>query len=120
MTLAQLSGFVLICLMIYLIYVTTKFVSGVRFNGRGIYFITINAWFRNNRLYKEWLKDNKGYHYCIVIVVAMCATVLLLIEPFRSNKMFIRPEASLFISALLWWSILKRDQWFFRKISKNR
>lgn len=116
MILAQISGFILICLMIALIYVTTRFVSDVRFNGRGIYHITVNAWFRGNRMYKEWLKDNQGYHWCIVIIIALCATVLLLIEPFRNNKMFIRPEASLFISALLWFSILKRDQWFFKRI----
>jgi hypothetical protein len=119
MTLAQASGFVLICLMIWLIYATTRFVSQARFNGKGIYFITINAWFRKNKLYQAWLRQNKGYHYCIVVVISLCATVLVLIEPFRHNKMFMRPEETLFISALLWWSILKKDQWLYKKVGKN-
>lgn len=118
MNVAQLSGFVLICLMISLVYITTKFVSGVRFKGHGIYFITINACFRGHKVFRGWLKDNYGYLWCIILIISLSATILLLIEPFRHNKMFIRPEASIFINVFLWVSILYRDKWLYGKIQK--
>lgn len=116
MTIAQISGFILICLMIGIVYLTTRFVSGVRYEGRGIYFITINAWFRGNECYRDWLRQNTIYHWCILLVMALCPTILLLIEPFRQNKMFVRPEASIFINIALWFAILKTYQWLFKKI----
>ena len=116
MILAQITGFILICLMIALIYLTTRFVSDVRFNGKGIYHITVNAWFRGNKMYKEWSKENKGYYYCIAVIIGLTCTILLLIEPFSEKRMIVRPEASLFVSGLLWLAMLKRDQWFFKKI----
>lgn len=116
MTIAQLSGFVLICLMIWLVYLTTRFVSKASYKGRGIYFITINAWFRGNECYKEWLRSNKVYHWCILLIIALCPMILLLIEPFRENKMFIRPEATIFINIVLWFAITMRDKWFYDNI----
>lgn len=116
MNVAQLSGFILICLMISLVYLTTKFVSSVRFRGHGIYFITINAWFRGHKVFKDWLKDNYGYLWCIILIVSLSVTILLLIEPFRHNKMFIRPEASIFVNIFLWVSILYRDKWLYGKV----
>lgn len=116
MSLAQLSGFILICLMIGIVYLATRFVSEVRFEGRGIYHITVNAWFRHNETYRYWLKHNKVYHWCILLIMALCPTILLLIEPFRQNKMFVRPEASIFINIALWFAVLKTYQWFFNKV----
>jgi len=117
MSLAQFSGFVLICLMIGLVYLATRFVSQVRFNGYGIYHITVNAWFRRNRCYRDWLREHKEYHWCILLIMSLCPTILLLIEPFRQNKMFVRPEASLFINIALWLAIYNTYRWLFKKIS---
>lgn len=120
MSLAQLSGFILICLMIGIVYLTTRFVSEARYNGKGIYFLTINAWFRGNDEYRSWLRNNKVYHWCILLVIALCPTILLLIEPFRQNKMFVRPEASIFINIMLWFAVFKTYQWLFRKINERK
>lgn len=118
MTIAQLSGFVLICLMIGIVYLATRFVSEAKFKGRGIYFITINAWFRDHKEYRKWLRDNKVYHWCILLIMALCPTILLLIEPFRQNKMFVRPEASIWINIVLWYAVFKTYNWFFKKLGK--
>lgn len=118
MTLAQLSGFVLILIMIRMVYDTTRFVSGVSFMGNGIYHITVNAWFRGNYIYRQWLKNNSIYHWCILFIIALCPTILLLIEPFRENRMFERPEASLVINIILWWASYKMNRWFFRNNRK--
>lgn len=119
MIIAQVSGFILICLMIGIVYLATRFVSEVKYNGKGIYYITINAWFRGNKKYQYWLKENKIYHWCILLIMALCPTILLLIEPFRQNQMFVRPEASIWINIFLWFAVLKTYSWFFKRVGKN-
>lgn len=119
MTIAQLSGLILICLMICLVYLTTRFVAEAHCNGRGVYHIMINAWFRGNKMYKDWIKVNYGYLVCVVVIIGLCSMVLLLIEPFRHNKMFIRPEASIFINVLLWGAIVFRDQWMYKIVGNK-
>lgn len=114
MSLAQFFGFILLLVMIRMVYDTTRFVSSATFMGRGIYFITVNAWFRNNETYKGWLKNNSIYHWCILFIIALCPTIVLLIEPFRENRMFERPEASVFISIVLWYASYKMNRWFFK------
>lgn len=101
-----------------MVYDTTRFVSGVSFMGNGIYHITVNAWFRGNYTYQQWLKNNTVYHWCILFIIALCPTILLLIEPFRENRMFERPEASLVINIMLWYASYKMNRWFFRNSSK--
>ena len=118
MTLPQLLGFILISLMIGIVYYTAKYVSGPKLNGHGIYHITINAWFRNNLLYRKWLRENKDYHWCVLLIIALCPMILLLIEPFRQNRMFIRPESSLYVNIILWTSILFTYRWLFKKLGK--
>lgn len=117
MNIAQISGFILICLMIGIVYLATKFVSQAKYRGHGIYFLTINAWFRGRSDYQEWLRENKVYHWVILLILALIPTILLLIEPFRQNKMFVRPEASIFINIFLWVAIFKTYSWFFKKLS---
>ena len=114
MTIAQISGFLLICVMMRIVFITTRYVSGAKFQGHGIYYLTINAWFRSNFVYKQWLRSNKIYHWCILLIIALCSTILLLIEPFRQNQMFVRPEASIFISLLLWVASERVHNWFFK------
>lgn len=118
MTLAQFSGFILICQMVWLVYDTTRFVSGASYNGNGIYHITINAWFRGNPAYKRWLRRNSVYHWCILLIVALCPMILLLIEPFRHNNMFVRPEISLVINILLWMAILMTNKRLYAHYDK--
>lgn len=119
MTLAQVSGFVLIGLMIGIVYLATRFVSEAKCNGKGIYHVTINAWFRGHETYQDWLRQNKIYHWCILLVIGLCFTILFLIEPFRQNKMFIRPEASIWVNILVWFAVLKTYNWFFKRVGKN-
>jgi len=116
MNLAQLAGFILICLMIGIVYLATRFVARAQYKGRGIYFLTINAWFRGHYEYRCWLRDNKVYHWVMLLIIALIPMILLLIEPFRQNKMFIRPEASIFINIVLWLAILKTYKWFFDRL----
>lgn len=118
MTIEQISGFILICLMIGIVYMATRFVSSVRVNGRGIYWITVNAWFRHNEFYREWLKDNKVYHWCMLLVIALCPTILFLIPPFSKGNMLVRPELSIYTNVLLWFAIFATYQWFF-KVTKT-
>lgn len=118
MTWPQVLGFILISLMIGIVYYTTKYVSSADCNGKGIYHIIINAWFRKNEAYREWLKHNRDYQWCILLILALCPMILLLIEPFRQNKMFVRPEAALYINIALWTSILFTYRWLFKKLGK--
>lgn len=118
MIIPQLLGFVLVCLMIGIVYLATKYVSSARFDGHGIYHITINAWFRGNRKYQDWLSNNKDYHWCILLVISLCPMILLLIEPFRQNRMFIRPEAALYINIALFTAIFFTYKWLFKKLKK--
>lgn len=118
MIVPQILGFVLICLMIGIVFLTTKYISGPKYKGHGIYHITINAWFRKNKEYIEWLRQNKDYHWCMILVLSLCPMILLLVEPFRQNKMFIRPESALYVNIILWTSILFTYRWLFKKLSK--
>lgn len=116
MIIAQLSGYALICLMIGIVYLATRFVSEAEYKGKSIYYITINAWFRGHCEYQDWLRSNKIYHWCILLVIALCPTILLLIEPFSQNKLFIDPETSIYVNLLLWFSVLKTYNWFFKRL----
>lgn len=102
----QILGFILICQMIGLVYVASSYISTANCNGHGIYHVIINAWFRGNKRYREWLKNNRDYQWCFFLILSLCPMILLLIEPFRQNKMFIRPEASLYINVALWGALL--------------
>jgi len=119
MNIPQIAGFILICLMIGIVFLGTKFVSKARYKGHGIYYLTINAFFRGQDDYKGWLRENRVYHWVIILIVSLIPTILLLIEPFRQNKMLIRPEASVFINVLLWVSVFKTYRWLFDKINKT-
>jgi len=105
MSFAQMSGYILLVLMILLTFETTKFVSGARFNGRGIYFITVNAWFRGHKGYLNWLRNNRIYHWCILLIIALCPTILLLIRPFSQGHMLIRDELSPYFNVMLWFAL---------------
>lgn len=117
MSLEQFSGFILICLMIGIVFMATRFVSSVRHNGKDIYFITINAWFRGHHEYQEWLKNNTVYHWCVLLVMALCPTILFLIKPFSRGHMFVRPEMTLYTNILLWTAIFATYRWFFKATS---
>lgn len=119
MIVPQIVGFIMIVLMIGIVYLATKYVSSARYRGHGIYHITINAWLRGNKGYRNWLRDNKDYHWCILLVLSLCPMILLLIEPFRQNKMFLRPEEALYVNIVLWTSIFFTYKWLFKKLSKH-
>ena len=118
MTLFQASGFILICLMIRIVYLATRYVSEVEYDGRGIYYITVNAWFRNNYQYKEWLKNNKVYHWCILFILSLCFIILLLVDSYRRNDLFMVAETSILFNIFLCISILKAQLWFVKRLSK--
>lgn len=115
---AQVIGFILICLMIGIVYLTARYISTARCKGHGLYHIIINAWFRGNKTYQYWIRNNKDYLWCLLLILSLCPMILLLIEPFRQNKMFIRPEASLYINIVLWGSIMGTYYWLFKKLGK--
>jgi len=115
MTAEQFTGYVLLCLMIGLVYLATRFVCDARYKNKGIYYITINAWFRGNKEYRSWLKYHKIYHWCILLIVGLCPTILLLIHPFSEGRMLMRPENSIYVNVLLWTGILLSYRWFFKQ-----
>lgn len=119
MIVPQIIGFILICLMIGIVYLATRYVSSVRYRGHGIYHITINAWLRCDKDYRRWLSENKDYHCCILLIMSLIPMILLLIEPFRQNKMFLKPETALYIQVVLWTSIFFTYKWLFKKLSKH-
>lgn len=116
MNLPQVAGFILICLMIGIVFLGTKFVSQAKYKGHGIYYLTINAFLRGNNDYREWLRNNRVYHWVSLLIISLIPTILLLIEPFSQNRMLIRPEASVFINIILWIAIFKTYKWLFNKI----
>jgi len=118
MSIAQVSGFILMCLMIGIVYLATRFVSQAKYKGKGIYFVTINAWFRGHMEYRNWLRSNKIYHWLILLIIALIPTMLMLIVPFSQDRMFIRPEAGIFINTVLWFAILKTYKWFFDRLHR--
>lgn len=118
MTEPQIAGFILICLMIGIVFLTARYISTANYNGHGIYHLMVNAYFRGNSSYRMWLSKNKDYQWCIVLILSLIPMILLLIEPFRQNKMFIRPEASLYINITLWGSIMATYYWLFKKLGK--
>lgn len=118
MTSAQILGIVLISFMIGIVFLTTRYVSEANCDGRGIYHVIVNAWFRKNEKYRVWLRQNRDYQWCIFLIFALCAMILLLIEPFKQNKMFIRPESTLWINIALWTSIFFTYRWLFKKLGK--
>ncbi len=116
MSLEQFIGYILICLMIGIIYLATRVVSSVRYDDEGIYYITINAWFRDNREYLNWLKENTIYHLLILLVVCLVIIVLCLIPPFSRGQMINRPILALFVSVPLWYIIYQTYRWLFKKL----
>lgn len=116
MTPEQFSGWILLVLMSVLAILATMFVSGPKYDGRGIYFITINAWFRGNKDYCRWLSKNTIYHWCILLVVFLCPLILSLVPSFRAGNMLFRPELLVWINPLLWTAILFSYRWFFNNM----
>jgi len=119
MTPEQLSGYILLVMMSVLACLAAAFVSGHKYDGRGIYYITINAWFRGNKEYLSWLRENKIYHWCILLVFTLCPTILSLIPTFRAGNMIFRPEIMTWINPILWAAHLGCYCWFFKKMSKH-
>lgn len=119
MTLTQLFGYVLLIIMVKMVYDSTRFVSTAKFKGKGIYFITINAWFRNKYIYQQWIKENAIYHWCILFIVALCPTILLLIKPFRENMVFDNPDVLILISMLMWYISYRMNRYFYTYIHKT-
>lgn len=118
MTTAQVLGMILIIFMIGIVYLTTKYVASAECNGNGIYHVMVNAVFRGNSYYRDWLSKNRDYIWCMILIVALCVMILLLIEPFRENRMFIRPESTLYTNIFLWVSIFFTYRWLFKKLGK--
>lgn len=116
MSLEQIIGYVLISAMIGIVYLATRVVSTIEYRDNGIYHITVNAWFRGNKIYKDWLSDNTIYHWLIVLILCLIVIILCLIPPFSQGKMFNRPILSLIVSVPLWISIYHTYRWLFRKL----
>lgn len=116
MTPEQISGYILLVLMSILAILATAFVSGAKHDGRGIYYLTINAWLRGNKSYLKWLKENSVYHWCVVLIAVLCPTILSLAPSFRSGNMIFRPELVIWINPVLWLAILMSYRWFFKRL----
>lgn len=116
MTPEQISGYILLVLMSILAILATAFVSGAKYDGRGIYYLTINAWFRGNKEYCEWLRNNSVYHWCILLIGMLCPTILSLAPSFRAGNMIIRPELMIWLNPVLWLAILMSYRWFFKRL----
>lgn len=118
MTPEQLSGYILLVMMSVLACLAAAFVSGHKYDGRGIYYITINALFRGNKEYREWLKENTIYHWCILLILTLCPVILSLIPSFRAGNMLVRPDWMVWINPILWAAHLGSYRWFFKKLNK--
>lgn len=116
MTLEQFVGYILICLMIGIVYLATRVVCSARHDNEGIYYITINAWFRGHVGYREWLKDNTVYHWLILLVICLIAIILGLVEPFSQGRMKQRDLIVLLASPPAWFAIYKTYRWLFKKL----
>lgn len=112
----QFSGWILLLLMSILAVLATAFVSGPKYDGKGIYWLTVNAWFRGNKEYSRWLRDNSVYHWCCVLIAFLCPTVLSLAPSFSDGNMIVRPELMIWINPFLWLAILMSYRWFFKRI----
>jgi hypothetical protein len=116
MTAEQISGWVLLLLMSILACVGVAFISGKKYEGRGIYFITINALIRGNKDYLRWIKNNTIYFWVAGMVVVLCPTILTLAPSFRSGNMILRPEIMIWLNPFLWFFMLMALRWFFNKL----
>lgn len=116
MTFEQAIGYILICLMIGIVYLATRVVCSVKHDNEGIYFITINAWFRGHSGYREWLKANTVYHWLILLVISLIAIILGLIPPFKEGDMLNRPFVVMLFSVPAWFAIYKTYKWLFKKL----
>lgn len=116
MSLEQLIGYVLICLMIGIVYLATRVVSAVKYDNAGIYYLSVNAWLRGHIEYRQWLKDNTVYYWLILLIFSLIVMILCLIPPFSRGQMFNRPEIGLIISVPLWLAIQRTYVWLFKKL----
>lgn len=112
----ELIGFTLILLMMGIVFLATRFVASARLDGKNIYYITVNAVFRGNKQYQEWIKHNSVYLWCILLIASLCVTVLCLIPEFIQHRVFNKPKVSLIVSVPLWLAIYKTYLWFFKKL----
>lgn len=118
MTPEQISGYVTLVIMVILVFFATIFVSGPKYEGHGIYYLTINGIFRGNKDYCRWLKQNKVYLWCCLLIFFLCPTILSLAPSFRSGNMIVRPEIMTWINPFLWLSLLMSLMWFFNRIKQ--
>lgn len=116
MTAEQMSGWILLALMAILACIATAFVSGKKYDGRGVYYLTVNAWLRGNKDYRQWTKDNVVYYWVILMVAFLCPTILTLAPSFRAGNMILRPEIMVWLNPFLWAAILLAFRWFFNRI----
>lgn len=116
MTIYEVFGFLMIIGMMALVFVATRFVSGKKYNGKGIWHIVVNAYLRNKSHYKQWLHYNMVYLWSVLLILVLIVTILGLIGSFSHSKMFDRPKLILIVSPIVWLSIYKCYSWFVKKL----
>lgn len=116
MTPEQFSGWVLLVLMSVLACISVSFISSARYHGRGIYYLTVNAIFRGNKSYQNWIRNNMVYYWCSLLVICLCPVILSLVPTFRTGNMIFRPELFIWINPVLWTAILFLCRWFFNRM----
>lgn len=116
MTFEQFIGFALISLMMGIVFLATQFVASAENNGKGLWYNTMRAVYWGDYKYREWLKNNTVYWWCVLLIICLCITIIGLIPPFREGKIYLRPFITLVVSIPLWISIFYTYKWFFKKI----
>jgi len=117
MTIMQIFGFLLVVAMMFLVYIVTRFVASAEYEDKGIWHITIRAYFWKDKKYIDWVKENRVYEWSTLLVVCLIVTILSLIPPFSKGVMFVRPELVMVISPILYLSIAMIYRWFAARVN---
>jgi len=112
-----------IILMMAVVYNVARFISTADAsrsgNGNiGLWHALVNACFRNDEYYKNWVKEYNVYYWSVLFMWCLVITILGLLGSFSNNKIFNRPEVSLIVAIPLWMSMLKCFQWYHRKFKE--
>ncbi len=119
MTIYEVIGFIMVFSMMRVIFVATRFVSGARYRGYGLWHIGVNGFLRRKEHYLEWLRENKVYMWSALLVISLCTCILGLIGAFSHSKMFDRPKLVMIVSPVIWISIEAVYSWFVKKLKES-
>lgn len=107
MSLFQFFGLSLEVMMMILVFVMARFAASAEYNGRGLWHITVRSFIRRDKTYLDWSKANMEYLWASVLVISLCVIIISMVPPFSQNRMLVRPEAAIFVSPILYLSIIR-------------